>query len=216
MVSFGEIWIDGCNKDKYALKIKNIGEIGGEVEMHPMFIANNLLLSPVPSAKIIMQKYINFLTQIPTTKSVKPLSKLRTLTDPMFDEFDEHITLAWENIQVLLTEPFVFKKFQLNQYIIRKSEIQAINDSQAFLQLQDLHCNFIDVIIKRKGMLKIYLGVFYMMHYLILQFVLRVELLLVTKTNIQLHIFILNVYVVTKPFVLKRLIYLIQVTQVIL
>ena len=43
-----------------AFGIGNISEIGGESEMHPMFITNHLLLSPVTSAKIIMQKYIVF------------------------------------------------------------------------------------------------------------------------------------------------------------
>ena len=37
-----------------AFGIENIGEVGGTSQMHPMFIANHLLSSPVPSAKVIM------------------------------------------------------------------------------------------------------------------------------------------------------------------
>ena len=58
-----------------AFGIENIGEIGGESEMHPMFIANHLLSSSVPSAKNITQKYIDFLTEIPTTNTVSPRKK---------------------------------------------------------------------------------------------------------------------------------------------
>ena len=113
--------------------------------MHPMFIANHLLSSPVPTIDIIMQKYINFLTEIPTTKSVKPTIRLRTENESIFEDFDENVLSAWGKIRALLKQPFVFTDFQLRQYNIRKSQIEANDDNtQAFMQLKELHSNFID------------------------------------------------------------------------
>ena len=92
-----------------------------------------------------MQKYINFLTEIPTTKSVKPTIRLRTENESIFEDFDENVLSAWEKIRALLKQPFVFTDFQLRQYNIRKSQIEANDDNtQAFMQLKELHSNFID------------------------------------------------------------------------
>ena len=45
----------------------------------------------------------------------------------------------------LLKQSFVFTDFQLRQYNIRKSQIEANDDNtQAFMQLKELHSNFID------------------------------------------------------------------------
>ena len=127
-----------------SFEIENIGEVGGTSKMHPMFIANHLLSSPVPSAKIIMQKYIVFLTGIPTTKTVRSRLILNTQKEQMFDDVDENVEAALKRLQLLLKEPFVFTKYYLEQYNIRKSQIVAVDESQDHMELQELHNNFIN------------------------------------------------------------------------
>ena len=49
-----------------------------------------------------------------------------------------------KRLQLLLKEPFLFTKYQLDQYNIRKSQIEAVDDTQEHFQLRELHNNFIN------------------------------------------------------------------------
>ena len=62
----------------------------------------------------------------------------------MFEESDENVGTALKRLQLLLKEPFVFTKYQLDQYNIRKSQIKAVDDTQEHFQLRELHNNFIN------------------------------------------------------------------------
>ena len=127
-----------------ALQIENIGAVGAEHEISPMFIVNHLLSSPVPPIEVIMQKYIGFLFRIPTACLMTP----RQITEMLRDEFlceklDDNIDLAWKEIDVLLKQTFVMPEYQLNEYNIRKTQVLSIANAQQNTQLQELHNNFI-------------------------------------------------------------------------
>ena len=81
-----------------ALQIENIGAVGETHEMYPMFIVNHLLSSPVPPIEVIMQKYIDFLYNIPTTDLMTPRQISECLRDVFFDTLNENIDLAWKKL----------------------------------------------------------------------------------------------------------------------
>ena len=79
------------NRLQSALQIENIGDVGANHDLHPMFIANHLLSSPVPSTEIIMQKYIDFLTNIETTSEMSHRKKNSFVNDEPFHDLESWV-----------------------------------------------------------------------------------------------------------------------------
>ena len=140
-------------------------------------------------------------------------------------------------MNVLLKQPFVFTEYQLNEYNIRKSQVQSIDNSQKQTQLKELHNNFINDIsfinigqvikttlegIAKTQSRKVHqklsqqqvktnakniIGL--VLHDALSNLAIRVTcgLPLLEGLSIQLHSYICVVYVVMKPFVLIHLLY---------